>query len=177
MSTMGLNSPFVEAAAKQFQETSVGTLALLTTTVLLTVTYAFTKLLCSSPGVNARHNLHHATLAAIADCRMAMTLPWLLDWLRLEPWLVKVCARHRASGLHLTCRLIIYFVLYYFTSDCLHSSTSYSYSWLSRLDFFYKKPTTFSFILHLIDFYCIDWWFILVTFSFYDKNFVAIKKS
>jgi len=45
MSTLGSNNPFLGAAAKQITEASVATLALLTTTVLLGITYAASKLL------------------------------------------------------------------------------------------------------------------------------------
>lgn len=45
MSTLGTDNPFLGAAARQITEASVATLALLTTTVLLGVTYAASKLL------------------------------------------------------------------------------------------------------------------------------------
>ena len=45
MSTLGTDNPFLGAAARQITEASVTTLALLTTTVLLGVTYAASKLL------------------------------------------------------------------------------------------------------------------------------------
>ena len=55
MSTLGADNPFLGAAAKQITEASVATLALLTTTVLLGVTYAASKLLAEQKVDGVRH--------------------------------------------------------------------------------------------------------------------------
>ena len=55
MSTLGTDNPFLGAAAKQITEASVATLALLTTTILLAVTYAAKRLLAEQKVDGVRH--------------------------------------------------------------------------------------------------------------------------